>query len=96
MKKSIGDRINIFDNLANQTVEEFNTVFPECKLPDGYRSDLPVSIERYAGYDCRNIIIGDEEIHHKMYRDVLYGMDRDVFYGSDKEEPLDEMYGYPV
>lgn len=94
--KSTGDRINHFDNLTAPTVLDFNTLFPECPLPDGYNSDLPVSILQYMGHDRRNILVGSEEICHKMYRDILYGIDRDKFYEPDKDEPLDEMYGYPV
>lgn len=93
--KSTGTRINMFDDLEVQTVKSFNMMFPECMLLD-YPDEERVSILDYSGFDKRTLFIAGMYIQHKMYRDVLYGMDRDAFYEPEKDEPLTEMYGYPV
>ncbi len=92
--KSIGERINLFDNLETNTVETFNMMFPECPL--FLEADLPVTIGEYIGADRRSITVGTNVLIHKMFRDIYYGIDRDTFYEPDKDEPLDEVMGHPV
>lgn len=93
--KSTGERINEFDNLENCTVLQFNNLFPECPLD--YPEDVEVEIGSYLGADRRELKLGGTEtISHKMFRDVLYGVDRDQFYEPDKDEPLDYIMGHPI
>ena len=92
--KSIGERINLFDNLETTTVETFNIMFPECPL--FLEADLLVTIGEYTGADRRSITVGTATFNHKMFKDIYYGIDRDTFYEPDKDEPLDEIMGHAV
>lgn len=92
--KPIGVRINLFDELETPTVEQFNTMFPECPL--FLAPDLLVTIGEYIGADRRSLTVGTETISHKMFKDIYYGIDRDTFYEPEKDEPLTEMMGHPV
>lgn len=94
-RESIGTRINLFDN-TEQTVYDFNQLFPECPLGDQFQNSSIVIIGDYMGGDCREIDIAGEKIRHKMWRDTLYGMDRDLFYFDETEKELETIYGYPV
>ena len=93
--KPIGERINMFDNLDEQTVGTFNKIFIECPLTDP--GNLPVEIGQYVGADRREIFIGDSKpILLKMFKDLLYGIDRDDFYEPEKDEPLDDIMGHAI
>ena len=93
--KPIGERINMFDNLDEQTVGTFNKIFIECPLTDP--GNLPVEIGQYVGADRREIFIGDSKpIHHKMFKDLLYNIDRDLFTEDQTDKELEEIYGHSI
>lgn len=95
-RKSVGERINIFDHDTECTVMDFNGLFPECPLPNDFELDQSVEIGEYIGADRRLIIMGNMTFPHKMFKDMLYGIDRDAFYEPDKDEPLNDIMGHPV
>lgn len=94
LSSSIGERINKFDSLDNPTVTEFNNLFIECPLKD-YSPKAMVSIGQLLSGDRRELQVGTETVQHKMFSDVLYGMDREEYY-NEHEKELDEIMGHPV
>jgi hypothetical protein len=59
----IGELINKFESLENQTVEEFNKLFPMSPL--NYPKHSVISIGNLYG-NSREIIIGNETIYHEI------------------------------
>lgn len=55
----IGELINQFEELPEQTVGEFNRIFPQSKIT-GYSNDAKVEIGEVSG-NVRKIIINDAE-----------------------------------
>jgi hypothetical protein len=91
----IGRRINVFDNLEFQTVESFNNLFPECPIKDKDLSSNVVIGLPDAG-NTRKILVNSEIIKHKMFSDILYGMDRADFFLDETDKELDDIMGHPV
>jgi hypothetical protein len=92
----VGDRINKFDNLEEQTLAEFNKLFPECKLNTKlFDDDMEVRIGGPMANNRRAIMVGSLTLEHKMFSDILYTMDRDE-YNNEMEKELDEVMGHPV
>ena len=93
LSSSIGDRINLFDNLDDCSVIMFNSMFYECPLTD-QDPDVTVIIGQTLSGNRRELLVGDKVVEHKMYSDILYGMDRDKFNNQDNE--VDNILGYEV
>ena len=95
LNSDIGKRINVFDGYEVQNVETFNLLFPECPI-----KDQDITAEVIIGLpdagNTRKIFIGDNVIKHKMFSDILYGMDRADFLLDETDKELDEIMGHPV
>lgn len=93
MSSTIGQRINKFDNLPTNTVQDFNNLFPECPVKD---FDLAAELEilEPAPNNSRVLKINGLEVRHKMFANLLYNVDVDVYNMHEKE--ADEVMGYPV
>lgn len=89
----VGARINLFDN-SEQTVYDFDSLFPECPLPKTYPRDQIVLVGEVLPNNCREIWIDGDMLTHKMFSDTLYGIDRDLFHLDERETELEEMYGH--
>ena len=64
--KTIGDRLNIFDNGDNQTVGEFNKLFPEVPLT-GYNDSDSVAIGWItANATTRMIVVNNLPKEHSL------------------------------
>lgn len=87
----VGVRINVFDDLEKQTVETFNSLFPECMLD--FDNDITVKIGLPAPNNCRELKIGNALLIHKMYSDILYTLDRQDFYTDERDLELNEING---
>lgn len=94
LSSSIGERINLFDDSDDQTVVMFNALFYECPLTN-HDPDAIVTIGQLLSGDRRELLVGTTIVEHKMYSDILYGMDRDEFHNQTETE-VDDIYGYPV
>jgi len=94
MNADIGKRINMFDGYEVQTVETFNSLFLECPLK-GEPSDEVVIGLPDAG-NTRKIFINGNQIRHKMFSDILYGMDRAEYLLDETDKELDDIMGHPV
>jgi hypothetical protein len=94
-KLGVGARINLFDN-SPQIVYDFDKLFPECPLPERFGRAESVIIGDVLPNNCREIWIDGENIKHKMFSDILYGIDRDLFHEDETEKELEDMYGHPV
>ena len=95
LNSDIGKRINAFDNYEVQTVQTFNQLFPECPIKDR-DPDTVVVIGLPDTGNTRKILVGDNVIKHKMFSDVLYGMDRAEFLLDERDKELDDIMGHPV
>ena len=95
LNSDIGKRINVFDNYEIQNVYTFNTLFPECPIKDRDPEDNVVIGLPDAG-NTRKILVGDNVIKHKMFSDILYGMDRADFLLDETDKELDDIMGHPV
>jgi hypothetical protein len=42
----------------------------------------------------REILVGEVLVEHKMFSNLLYGMDRDEF--NNQESEIEDIMGYPV
>lgn len=84
----VGERINKFDEYDNPTVMMFNIIFSECPL-QGYDANAIVNIGRPLEGNRRAILVGEKEISHKMYSDLLYGKERE----DEEEKELIEVNG---
>lgn len=93
LSNSVGERINEFDSWETQIVGNFNAQFPECPLT-GYDVEDPVLIGAPAPNNSRELLVDGVLVIHKMYSDLLYGLDKGEFHMV--EEELDEMYGHPI
>jgi hypothetical protein len=94
MNSDIGKRINVFDGYEQQTVETFNQLFTECPLKG--QPDDEVTIGLPDTGNTRKIFINGNPIKHKMFSDVLYGMDRAEFLLDERDKELDDIMGHPV
>lgn len=92
---SIGTRINVFDTLDIQTVGSFNSLFPECPIRD-IDLTLQVIILGPASNNCRDLVVGEEVIKHKMFSDILYTVNKEDYYLDERDTELDEINGTPV
>lgn len=70
-------------------------MFPECKL-SGYELHDEVVIGLPDAGNTRKISIGNDLIKHKMFSDMLYGMDRAEFLLDETDKELDDIMGHPV
>lgn len=96
MKSSnIGGRINLFDS-TEETVYDFNLLFPECPLPERFGNSEEVEIGVLLPNNCRVITVGEEAIKHKMFSDLLYGIDRDLFREDETDKELEAINGVEV
>ncbi len=95
LSNTVGERINEFDSWETQIVGNFNALFPECPLK-GYDVEDPVVILEPAGSNCRSILVDGEYIVHKMYSDILYGIDKGEFNMVEDNDVLDEVMGHEV
>ncbi len=93
LSSSIGERINLFDNYSDTSVEMFNALFYECALT-GHNPDDLVTIGQMLSGNRRELLVGEVLVEHKMYSDTLYGMDRDAF--NNQESEIEDIHGYPV
>jgi hypothetical protein len=89
---TIGTRINQFDSLQTNTVETFNSLFPECPI-SGFDSSAPVEILEPTTNNCRVLNIAGLEVKHKMFSDLLYNVDRCEY---NMEEEAGDILGIPV
>lgn len=94
VNSDIGKRINIFDGLEIQTIETFNSLFTECPLKGDPNSEVIIGLPE-AG-NTRKIFIDGVAIKHKMFSDVLYGMDRAEYFLDETDKELDDIMGHPV
>lgn len=94
---TVGDRINIFDNLEwfDQTVKAFNELFPECPIKQeaGW-----IEIGSPASNNCREIHLFESvdsviTIKHKMYSDLLYTINKEDYLLDERETELVEING---
>ena len=93
LSNTIGERINKFDDMEDNSVAMFNTLFPECPLD--FDSGMDVLIGQVLPNNRRAILVGgDNLIEHKMFSDKLYGIDKQEY--NEEELELDEMHGHPV
>ena len=92
LANTIGNRINEFDDLDIQTVETFNSIFVECPIRNT-DLQLPVLILRPDGNNCREIMVGDSVIKHKMYSDILYTLDKEEYFLDERDGELTEING---
>lgn len=95
LANTIGNRINTFDDLDQQTVASFNELFVECPIKDR-DSAQSVIILGPDSNNCRTIVVGDEVIKHKMYSDILYTLDKEEYYLDERDTELTEVNGVPV
>jgi hypothetical protein len=95
LANTIGNRINEFDNLEVQTVGMFNELFPECPIRD-VDLRLQVIILGPTNNNCRDIVVGDNVIKHKMYSDILYTLDKQDYFLDERDTELTEINGVPV
>lgn len=93
LSNTVGSRINEFDSWETQIVGNFNELFPECPLV-GYDVEDLVLIGEPNGSNCREILIEGNLVIHKMYSDLLYGLDKGEF--NMVEDELDNIMGHPV
>ena len=93
LSSSVGERINLFDNADDTSVGAFNNLFPECPLTD---TDLlaNVMIGSPLSSNRRSLLVDGLVVEHKMFSDLIYGIDKDLY--NEEEKELDEMFGYPV
>lgn len=94
LNADIGKRINMFDGLEIQTVSTFNSLFLECPLKGEPNDEVIIGLPE-AG-NTRKIFINGNAIKHKMFSDVLYGMDRAEYLLDETEKELDDIMGHPV
>lgn len=92
LANTVGDRINIFDNLETQTVKTFNELFSECPIRDR-DDDVPVIILWQDSNNCRTIVVGDDVIKHKMFSDMLYTINKEDYFLDERERELIEING---
>ena len=97
---TVGTRINTFDELEwfDQTVEAFNTMFPECPIKQEANW---IEIGEPAPNNCRTIKLFEHEdsyttLTHKMYSDILYTLDKQDYYLDERDTELMEINGTPV
>jgi hypothetical protein len=102
LANTVGDRINQFDDLEwfDQTIETFNSMFPECPIKDEGNIAW-IEIGEVAPNNCRMIKLYEQEdtyttIQHKMYSDMLYTLDREFYRWDERDLELDEINGVPV
>jgi len=93
LSSSIGERINLFDGYLDPSVEMFNVLFYECPLT-GYNPDDLVTIGQMISGNRRELLVGEVLVEHKMFSNLLYGMDRDEF--NNQESEIEDIMGYPV
>lgn len=94
MNADIGKRINMFDGYEVQTVETFNSLFLECPLKGEPSDEVIIGVPE-AG-NTRRIFINGNPIKHKMFSDILYGMDRAEYLLDETDKELDDIMGHPV
>lgn len=90
LSNTVGERINLFDNLQVCNVESFNNLFVECPLK-GFENSDPVIIGELLEGNRRMILVGENNVQHKMYSDLLYGVER-----NEEELDIEEINGVPV
>jgi hypothetical protein len=94
LSNTVGERINEFDSWQTQIVGNFNALFPECPIK-GFDVEDPVLIGDPAPNNSRELLVDGKFVVHKMYSDLLYGLDKGEYnMVEDKEET--EIMGYPV
>lgn len=89
---TVGDRINKFDMLDQQTVGSFNNLFPECPV-SGFDESQPLEILTPESNNSRLLNIAGLQVKHKMYSNLLYNVDKD---GYDMDTESDDILGFPV
>ena len=62
--KNIGTRLNLFESIPNNTVKQFNALFPECPL--AYPDDAEVEVNELFTYYERVMTVNGETIIHDM------------------------------
>lgn len=99
LANTVGTRINEFDELEwfDQTVETFNTMFPECPIKDDGMTSW-IEIGSPASNNCREIRLFEHQdsyniIKHKMYSDVLYTINKEDYFLDERETELVEING---
>lgn len=91
---SVGSRINEFDSWETQIVGNFNALFPECPL-SGFDVEDPVLIGEPAVNNSRELLVDGVLVIHKMYSDLLYGLDKGE-YNMVEDDELDEIMGHAI
>ncbi len=66
--KTIGDRLNLFDDLKEQNVKAFNELFPEVPLTNYRENDIVVIGEITANVVTRQLLINNIAIEHCFER----------------------------
>jgi hypothetical protein len=94
LSNTVGERINEFDSWQTQIVGNFNALFPECPLK-GFDVEDPVLIGDPASNNSRELLVDGVYVVHKMYSDLLYGLDKGEYNMLEDKEETDIM-GYPV
>lgn len=93
LSNTVGERINEFETWETQIVGNFNALFPECPLK-GFDVEDPVLIGAPATNNSRELLVDGVLVVHKMFSDILYGLDKGEFHMLEEEET--EIMGHPV
>jgi hypothetical protein len=93
LSNTVGERINEFDSWETQIVGNFNAQFPECPLK-GYDVEDPVLIGSPAPNNSRELLVDGVLVVHKMYSDLLYGLDKGEYNMVEEQET--EIMGHAI
>jgi hypothetical protein len=93
LSNTVGERINEFETWETQIVGNFNALFPECPLK-GFDVEDPVLIGSPAPNNSRELLVDGVLVVHKMYSDLLYGLDKGEYNMVEEEET--EIMGHAI